>query len=78
MNRCLTQALGTAAAGITLTAATVASTAAAVPVRHSIVTAPFGGRLYGVAATSPRNAWAVGTTDYQSTLIARWNGQAWK
>jgi hypothetical protein len=34
--------------------------------------------LLGVAATSPRNAWAVGTTDYQSTLIAHWNGTAWK
>jgi hypothetical protein len=34
--------------------------------------------LLGVAATSPRNAWAVGTNDYESTLIARWNGQAWK
>jgi hypothetical protein len=33
--------------------------------------------LLGVAATSPRNAWAVGTTDYQSTPIVRWNGNAW-
>jgi hypothetical protein len=34
--------------------------------------------LLGVAATSPRNAWAVGTNDYESTLIAHWNGMAWK
>jgi hypothetical protein len=70
------QALGTAAAGITLTAAAVASTAAAAPVRHSFVTAPLGGRLYGVAATSPRNAWAVGLTGTRS-LIAHWNGTDW-
>src|SRR5262245_49788030 len=60
MKRRLMQALGTAAVGITLTATAVAGTAAAAPVRHSFVTAPFDGRLYGVAATSPRNAWAVG------------------
>lgn len=37
--------------------------------------------LAGVTATSPKNAWAVGNyydgTAYQ-TLIARWNGKAWK
>jgi hypothetical protein len=37
--------------------------------------------LYGVAATSSRNAWAVG--DYngvtaEGTLIEHWNGKAWK
>jgi hypothetical protein len=76
MKRRLTHALGTAAAGITLTATAVASTAAAAPVRHSFVTAPFGGRLYGVAATSPRDAWAVGLTGTRS-LIAHWNGTNW-
>ena len=30
-----------------------------------------------VAAISARDAWAVGTVDYASTLIAHWNGSAW-
>lgn len=36
--------------------------------------------LYGVAATSRRNAWAVGESNVQniSTLIEHWNGTAWK
>jgi hypothetical protein len=37
--------------------------------------------LYGVAATSATNAWAVGTYTQgagMQTLIARWNGTAWK
>ena len=76
MKRRLMQALGTAAAGITLAATAVGSTAAAAPVRHSFVTAPFDGRLYGVAATSPRDAWAVGLNGTQS-LIAHWNGTNW-
>jgi hypothetical protein len=32
--------------------------------------------LYGVAATSARNAWAVGLVGAR-TLIVRWNGTAW-
>jgi hypothetical protein len=43
--------------------------------------APAGSGLNAVAATSARNAWAVGTRDvggaYKS-LIERWNGSAWK
>ena len=37
--------------------------------------------LYGVAATSPRDAWAVGsynTFPITGSLIEHWNGQAWK
>ena len=34
--------------------------------------------LSGVAATSARNAWAVGSTGSGKTLILRWNGTAWK
>jgi hypothetical protein len=37
--------------------------------------------LYGVVATSPRNAWAVGayaTTQGTFTLIERWNGRSWR
>jgi hypothetical protein len=32
----------------------------------------------GVATLNGHDAWAVGTTDYDSTLIAQWNGKAWK
>src|SRR5580692_8753641 len=39
----------------------------------------FGGILYGVAATSASNAWAVGITGPGGrALILRWNGRAWK
>ena len=39
------------------------------------------GVLYGVAAISARDAWAVGYAGSHSTsepLIAHWNGKAWK
>jgi hypothetical protein len=31
----------------------------------------------GVDAISAKDAWAVGTTNWASTLIAHWNGKAW-
>jgi hypothetical protein len=37
-----------------------------------------GAGLAGVAATSATNAWAVGGTASDHTLILRWNGKAWK
>ncbi len=37
-----------------------------------------GGELFGVAATSARNAWAVGQGDNGKTIILRWNGTSWK
>jgi len=37
-----------------------------------------GGSLSGVAATSPRNAWAVGSTASNTPLIVHWNGAAWR
>jgi hypothetical protein len=38
-----------------------------------------GGQLFGVAATSARNAWAVGQNfETGKTLIVHWNGSAWK
>ena len=43
-----------------------------------------GADFYGVAATSARSAWAVGTTSYGvkplmvKPLLAHWNGLAWK
>lgn len=33
--------------------------------------------LWSASATSRDNIWAVGTTDYASTLIVHWNGSAW-
>lgn len=33
--------------------------------------------LWGVRAVSRTSVWAVGTTDYESTLIMQWNGTAW-
>ncbi len=36
------------------------------------------GDLYGVAATSARNAWAVGMTGGGNALILHWNGKSWR
>jgi hypothetical protein len=33
--------------------------------------------LWGISAVSRTDIWAVGTTDYGSTLIAHWNGTVW-
>jgi hypothetical protein len=33
--------------------------------------------LWSVSAVSRSNIWAVGTTDYGSTLIVHWNGKTW-
>ena len=33
--------------------------------------------LWGIATVSGGNAWAVGTTDYDNTLIVHWNGTSW-
>jgi hypothetical protein len=33
--------------------------------------------LTGVVAISPYDVWAVGTTDWSSTIIEHWNGKAW-
>ena len=37
-----------------------------------------GGSLYGVAAVSSTNVWAVGTDPITKTLIENWNGTRWK
>jgi hypothetical protein len=46
------------------------------------VSQPLGNWLFGVAATSARNAWAVGGTSItdssSGTFILHWNGTAWK
>jgi hypothetical protein len=33
--------------------------------------------LLGVVAICPHDAWAVGTTDFDNTLITHWNGKTW-
>ena len=73
-----------AAAGLGLLAAAGAGIGAAAPLpdtqsgRPGVVTA--SGTLYGVAAASASNAWAVGYTVASggTALIIRWNGTAWK
>src|SRR5579862_7495566 len=72
----------TAAAVSLLAAGTVAGTAPSAaalarprPGDAGSFTAP--GDLSGVAATSARNAWAVGSAGVK-TLIVHWNGTAWK
>jgi hypothetical protein len=37
---------------------------------------PVGGRFYGVSASSPTDAWAVGLSDTGS-LVQHWNGTTW-
>jgi hypothetical protein len=67
-----------------MAAATVTGTAAAGPATAStqVQTPPVslpGGQLFGVAATSASNAWAVGQdAGNGKTVILRWNGTAWK
>ena len=34
--------------------------------------------LLGVVAISPSDAWAVGATDWSSTIIEHWNGKTWQ
>ena len=41
------------------------------------VSSGVGGLLAGIAATSARNAWAVGSTRDGKPLILRWNGKSW-
>ncbi len=40
--------------------------------------AAISGILRSVVAVSARNAWAVGSTGLEQTLIMRWNGKVWK
>jgi hypothetical protein len=35
------------------------------------------GILHGVAASGAGNVWAVGSTNYATTLILHWNGTSW-
>lgn len=50
--------------------------------RWAVVATPnppssFLNALLGVDALSGSDVWAVGTTDWGSTLISRWNGKSW-
>lgn len=55
----------------------VPGTAAAAPRPAAMTLGPaFSGRLYGVAAISSRDVWAVGLVG-SSSLIVHWNGSAW-
>ena len=46
--------------------------------RRVPITGPPDGELFGVAATSARNAWAVGFSGSNKTVILHWNGLSWK
>jgi hypothetical protein len=68
---------------IAATAAAVAPVTAAAAVARTGPAGPassvtVSGGLSGVAATSVRNAWAVGSTGGGRTLIVHWNGKAWR
>jgi hypothetical protein len=62
-------------AGAVVPTAAQATAGSAIPQR----TVPLpAGQLFGVAATSTDNAWAVGqATSSGKTIILRWNGTAW-
>lgn len=52
-------------------------------VRWTVVASPNPPSVYlnmlrGVSAVSGDDIWAVGTTDYTSTLIVHWNGTSWR
>lgn len=44
---------------------------------HAALALPKTGTLFGVAATSARNAWTVGQALSGKSIILRWNGSAW-
>jgi hypothetical protein len=73
MHRHFTRAFCAAAAAFTLTTAGPAGAALAAP---SAMAAPFSGRLYGAAATSASDVWAVGP-DPSGMLIQHRNGTVW-
>jgi hypothetical protein len=77
-SRYLARGLGAVVAGIALAAGGLAGTAVAAPARagHLASGRTFSDRLYGVAAVSPQDAWAVGLEPSRS-LIVHWNGKAW-
>src|SRR5215472_1776563 len=70
---------GAVVLAVLVTGMSAAPGAAAAGVSHTRVAA-VSGSLAGIAATSARNAWAVGhagSTAHPRTLILRWQGRAW-
>ena len=69
-------------AGVAETASAVSASPAIGSTVPITATASFttNGQLSGVAATSPRNAWAVGGTagSNPKSIIVHWNGSSWK
>jgi hypothetical protein len=55
------------------------SSARAAGMPAATATAAYGinGEIAAIAAISPTNIWAVGTTAYDHVLIAHWNGKNW-
>src|SRR5262245_2679292 len=70
------------AAGIALSASGLARAGAAHAARAGsfglTASLPVYGFLTGVAATSARNAWAVGQINSIMSLILHWTGRAWQ
>jgi hypothetical protein len=65
-----------AGAGMATAGAGMATAGAGAPERAASIP---GGQLFGVAATSASNAWAVGqATATGKSIILHWNGTAWK
>src|SRR5579871_4133268 len=70
-----------AAAMVVPAAGAAAATRALPAAQAALAAASFSGQLHGVAATSAKNAWAVGsagTTTHPKTLIVHWNGSSWR
>jgi hypothetical protein len=76
VRRHLRHACAAAAAGAALCLAAPATAAAAAPGRAQSSVPAVSGRLYGTAATSASDVWAVGL-DPGGALIMQWNGTAW-
>jgi hypothetical protein len=68
--------LAASALAITLTAAAPAPSAASAGHLAPRLATNFQGALYGVAATSASNMWAVGNFN-NNTLMVHWNGHKW-
>ena len=82
MNRKVMRIVSVAAAGIALSTSGLAGAGAAGAAQAissgASASLPVYGFLNGVAATSARNAWAVGDINFSQSLILHWNGTAWK
>jgi hypothetical protein len=73
LGRCAAPAAGGTAMVLTLGAAA----APGAPVAHPDAVTNDPGNLYGVAAVSASDAWAVGQNGGAGDLILHWNGKTW-